>query len=242
MSELNNQYFLPVDYRRQLSAVAANCHQDGASYWGAGRSFNARYSQWAVYQHARALASRKHCPVIWDVGCGVGLKLSDVVGSIQGAYGVGFDQPYAIAQAINGQSLRVAFRAADLSDFDAASEPSPDVIVCADVIEHLANPSDLLARLRSSCSPKTAVVISTPDRHRLHGEFNRSPVNPMHVQEWNVREFRQLVNASGFQVESVQHFAPTKFVWSARCIRLYLGLVAARASLFSSMCFELKAG
>jgi hypothetical protein len=65
------------------------------------------------------------------------------------------------------------------------------VVICADVIEHLVDPTALLATLTAAALEACAVVISTPDRNRVYGhpEANAGPPgNPHHVREWALGE------------------------------------------------------
>lgn len=74
------------------------------------------------------------------------------------------------------------------------------VIVCADAIEHLRDPSYLLKTIKASnCA---AAVLSTPERDLTSGtEHMGPPPNPCHVREWNLEEFGDLLNGAGLNVE-----------------------------------------
>lgn len=68
------------------------------------------------------------------------------------------------------------------------------VVVCADVIEHLADPRPLLGLL-ADCRHRGALVItSTPDRVRVRGADHKGPpTNPSHVREWALDEYVALL-------------------------------------------------
>lgn len=73
------------------------------------------------------------------------------------------------------------------------------VIVCSDVVEHLADPTRLLKSLKTAAAP--AVVISTPERDVMYGQpHSGPPANLCHVREWNMAEFRKLLASAGLNV------------------------------------------
>ncbi len=61
-------------------------------------------------------------------------------------------------------------------------------IVCSDVIEHVANPDELLASLKSIKGTKY-YIISTPDRGLIPQKQYGPPLNKTHMREWNFKEF-----------------------------------------------------
>ena len=76
------------------------------------------------------------------------------------------------------------------------------IVVCADVIEHLMNPNPLLGMIHGMLiQGSKAVVLSTPERDLTYGigHFGPSP-NLCHVREWNVEEFRRVLEGTGFKV------------------------------------------
>jgi 2-polyprenyl-3-methyl-5-hydroxy-6-metoxy-1,4-benzoquinol methylase len=61
-------------------------------------------------------------------------------------------------------------------------------VICADVIEHVAAPDELLEFLAALGAEH--LVISTPDRNELHlGTEDGPPKNIHHVREWTLPEF-----------------------------------------------------
>ena len=62
-----------------------------------------------------------------------------------------------------------------------------ELVICADVIEHLQNPDVIVEAIKKS-GAKIA-VISTPDRSLIPGGMSGPPRNPHHVREWTMKEF-----------------------------------------------------
>jgi SAM-dependent methyltransferase len=231
--------FLPAGYQRRTAALSRNTAEDGRAYWDGDREFNASQSQWHVYELARLRAAGLSRPRVWDVGSGIGTKLIRLVDRTPGALGVGFDQPFAIEVAQARAGDRTKFVSTDLESFAPRDCESPDVVVCADVIEHLENPIGLLSGLRTCCKPTSSVFISTPDRVRLHGSKNLTPTNLLHVQEWTADEFCRMVECVGFRVVTVRYFPPTRLGFNWRCAKLYADLIRRLRTVRFTMCFEL---
>ena len=80
------------------------------------------------------------------------------------------------------------------------------------MVEHLADPYELLVRLRSVVAPGGLLLISTPDRDLLEDRPPLGPPrNPRHVREWNRAEFELLLEAAGFDVLRVRRFLPRAY-------------------------------
>src|SRR5215831_1019668 len=70
-----------------------------------------------------------------------------------------------------------------------------DLVICADVIEHLPEPDGLLRYLQSIAP--CWIVLSTPDRDVVgarYGTMEGPPKNIHHVREWNMPEFRSYIS------------------------------------------------
>ena len=81
-----------------------------------------------------------------------------------------------------------------VSDFNSSPE-EVDLVICADVIEHVENPDALLFFIKKM-KPKD-IIISTPDRNLLHDMLGRShlgpPLNKHHIREWSFEEFEKYI-------------------------------------------------
>jgi 2-polyprenyl-3-methyl-5-hydroxy-6-metoxy-1,4-benzoquinol methylase len=140
-----------------------------------------------VYLAAKKLA-KDYCYMrIADIGCGSGFKLLKY---FQEKYTVGFE----IQPTLNFLLKKYPHRQWQNSDFTLfPTERQFDLIICADVIEHLLDPDQLLEWI-NKCEFEI-LVISTPDRDRLLAVQNNiqsqtgPPVNPAHIREWSFAEF-----------------------------------------------------
>src|SRR5205823_3527718 len=81
------------------------------------------------------------------------------------------------------------------ASFDEVNVPPADLVICADVIEHVADPEALMRFLVSATTDW--IVISTPDRDLVYSGRSKyrfgPPSNPAHVREWTMSEFRAFV-------------------------------------------------
>jgi predicted TPR repeat methyltransferase len=89
-----------------------------------------------------------------------------------------------------------------------------DAVVCADVLEHLARPEDLLARIRAWLRPGGTLLVSVPNVANitaraavLLGRFpyaERGIFDRTHLRFYTRSSARRLVAEAGFRVRSVE--------------------------------------
>ncbi len=167
-----------------------------------------------VYELAGFLGGRSGARHVIDVGCGSGGKLAALAGSFAVVgidHGVNLER--AAARGLQGiaQDLERG-----LPEVDPALLANA-VIVCADVVEHLADPSALLAGLAQWSQTCPYLLMSTPDRVRVRGYGDLGPpANPAHVREWTADEFDALLTRHAFgprlighTINTQHHFAKT---------------------------------
>ena len=93
-----------------------------------------------VYEHAANLAYSSGYQNILDVGCGSGFKL---VQFFEGFNTLGLE----LACNLDFLKSKYPQRNWGLSDLQATPDFQPDLVICADVIEHLTDPDELLSFL-----------------------------------------------------------------------------------------------
>jgi SAM-dependent methyltransferase len=154
-----------------------------------------------VYPFAAHLARLFECRHVIDVGCGRAHKLAELHPEFE---------PVGIDFGDNIQHCRVVYpfgRWIDWNLEQSGSIPLPpevvpgSVVVCADVIEHLADPTNLLRNLRDLLEHAPVALLSTPERDLVRGvDHHGPPDNPHHVREWSLAELEQLVHAAGLRL------------------------------------------
>lgn len=133
-----------------------------------------------VYEAAARSAEDANATVVFDVGCGSGYKLMKYFGKLRT---VGFD----VEQTVTMLKQKYPGRDWRCSNFTARIDEAADIVVCADVIEHIPNPDQLMEFLSRIRFRK--LFLSTPERHLVYG-FDQSgpPLNKAHCREWTMDE------------------------------------------------------
>jgi len=128
----------------------------------------------------------KTCSVV-DFGCGEGEKLESLL------------KP--VTEDIRGYDLDLFYRpwgewiCQDLNE-EVRTNKLFDVIICADVVEHLECPEVLLMSIKNHSHSGSVIVISTPESSTTRKVKGR-PANVQHVQEWLFLEFCDFLLKNG---------------------------------------------
>lgn len=196
----NSNYFIRNDYRENQAKAAS---QDEV-YWNKDRISSSLYYQFPVYKYAEGLIIRHGCISVLDVGCGVGTKLAMLNRSLPGVDFRGVDRKEAIDYCRRTYSFG-SWQEIDLERPEDIFRGSKfDLVICADVIEHLVNPDNLMHFLKKSAAIDGFIILSTPERDLLRGSGCNCSPNPCHVREWNADELKQYLAHHGFSV--IDHF------------------------------------
>jgi SAM-dependent methyltransferase len=204
--------YLPEGYREN---PAASADADGTPYWSDQLSDPVlqdralRYQE-PVYRYARRRMGESAHTVL-DVGCGTGRKLVKHFARKTDRV-IGMDQGSGIERA-RREFPEATWIEGDLETDEVwtrADALRPDLVICADVIEHLVDPVVLLDRLHDLARGR--LVLSTPDRSRLEGALPLGPpLNTRHVREWTMDELQALVRSRGYEVERACHLLPRSY-------------------------------
>lgn len=196
MATPSDRYAIRADYRENLVQATYDPREDPA-YWNEGRLLSAANYQWDVYEAAARLVREQHLKSLLDVGSGPPVKLKALMPADLDICLV--DQPNAAQHA--AEMLPAAhFFAANLDrDFPAIGRTF-DLVLCADVIEHLVDPDPCLDFMRRHLAPGGLLLISTPERDALRGRDCVDCPHPMHVREWSFREFGSFLSSRGLEI------------------------------------------
>jgi methionine biosynthesis protein MetW len=142
---------------------------------------------------------------VLDLGCGDGTLLATLVAQRK-VRASGID--------ISEEALRLA-RNRGLTDLQLADLSSPEFVITdeyhyitiTEVIEHIPNPEDVLAKVRGHF--RKALIVSVPNvgyyTHRIRLLFGRFPLQwgkhpAQHLRFWTVHDFRWWIELQGYRI------------------------------------------
>lgn len=156
--------------------------------------------QWEVYQIASQIVADEKLSKVLDIGTGSGYKLNHFFKDYDT---IGIETPAALSL------LKHTYPDRKWLDIHAVNFDSlvADIIICADVIEHVTNPDALMQNILA-VQGWEKVIISTPDRDTKRGasDYGPSP-NPYHFREWNKSEFHSYISQ---YISIQQHYISSK--------------------------------
>jgi len=152
-----------------------------------------------VYPFAAEILRRISGNTLFDLGCGPAQKL------------VAFHPEFRLVGIDRGENLEYCTRNYDFGEWVAHDfEERPLTIskrwdlagsgvICSDLIEHLEHPEPLLETLAELVEQAPFALISASERN-LAWEQNDLGAPAQHVSEWNLDEFRQLLESAGLHL------------------------------------------
>lgn len=144
--------------------------------------------QLEVYLLAKKLCIDNGYKIVCDLGCGSGYKLVTYLGEFET---IGIELPKTVEYLRGKYPQRIWL---DYGD----DIPDCDLVICADVIEHVRNPNEVM-RFIKALFPKK-IVLSTPERDVRKEPRLGPPSHWPHCREWNLEEFKAYVE-DWFKIE-----------------------------------------
>ncbi|MCB9891039.1 MAG: methyltransferase domain-containing protein [Planctomycetes bacterium] len=188
-------YFIKAGYRAREAANTIEV--DPGDYWTLERIESSMRFQHDVYRLALDCAQRMGSGLrIADVGCGYPSKARLL-------------QPFARTLTCFDQPTLESIVRRDFPGFDFVSidleapralDARFDLVICADVIEHLVDPDPCLSFLRDSLTEHGILILSTPERDIVRGHECMTSDKVDHVREWNSEEFARYVQSHGLLI------------------------------------------
>ena len=205
----NQKYFLPRDYIENSGAMNSDENTD-SHYWNKKRLSKSADFQAHVYRRLANLIAETNAKSMIDVGCGPATKLRTIANQFKSLEIHGMD----LKPAIDWCNENRDFGHWIAHDIQLPTRPDTipqaDLVVCADVLEHLDGPEKTVELLRSLLKPGGLAIISTPDRDRVMGTGATTPSSSAHVREWNFNEFSQFLTAHGANIVTHYHIWPSR--------------------------------
>jgi SAM-dependent methyltransferase len=151
--------------------------------------------------------------VVLDVGCGGGATDAELKRRFSGARVIGIEAARAAADRAEGRVDRLIRANAESLNFATVdlAAGTVDLIIVADVLEHMYDPWHMLERLRPLLTPGGRVLASIPNIRNLwllekivRGEFDyrdEGLLDITHIRFFTLAEMRALFVDTGYAVE-----------------------------------------
>jgi SAM-dependent methyltransferase len=121
--------------------------------------------------------------------------------------GIDISQPGLSALRAAGFDNVMQFDAMDLSAFPHRNF---DVVVASDVIEHVANPGDLLRGIKTVLRPDGRLLLSTVNAFSLETyvklAFGWESVHPEHVSYYSYTTLMEMASRFGYELEDAAYY------------------------------------
>ncbi|MDN3667881.1 methyltransferase domain-containing protein [Echinicola jeungdonensis] len=222
---MDNMFFIKKGYKDNDTAKTYETEFVG-EYWNDERIKTSSVYQYDVYKFAASLIKKKNYQIGIDLGCGPGTKgkwfLAPYLKEL-----ILIDQPNCKSFALKALP-KSFFYGVDLENLSLNLENKADIIICADVIEHLSNPLPTLEFCRDSIKNNGIIIISTPERDILRGRNCFESPHASHVREWNKDELNKLLEFIGLKIIDHKLLPPKKLTILSKIIMKAFGPIGYR--------------
>jgi SAM-dependent methyltransferase len=175
----------------------------------ADRAF--RYNSW-LFERARAEMGER----VVDVGAGLG-TFTELAGR-EAREVVAIEPDAQLVELLTsrfGPDSNVRVVRADVTDLSRDLVGfAADSVLCLNVLEHIRDDVDALARMRNVLVPGGKLFLLVPAHDWLFGSLDRSA---KHERRYQRRRLRRLLEGAGFEVRTLRHVNPLGivgwFVW-----------------------------
>jgi SAM-dependent methyltransferase len=197
MNNLSEAFFIKEGY---ICNATAQTYEDANAgvYWTPERIQKVIDYQYHVYRIAGQIIKRNGLKSGLDLGCGPATKAATMLAPKLKNLTL-IDQSTCEHLAKNAIP-DATFVATNLEQCELQLNREFDIIICADVLEHLSNPLPCLQFAYNHLSSSGFAVFSTPERDALRGHDCMKSPHLAHVREWNKSEFKQLLEHVGYSV------------------------------------------
>lgn len=190
--------------------------------------------------HRKLLEAVGNGKRVLDIGCSTGYL--DRALQQRGNEVVGIEADPAAAAAARQWCTDV--RVGDVEMIGLSFAPrSFDVVLCADVLEHLRDPGKLLARARPLLRPDGRLVLSTPNianwtirASLLFGRFryaDRGILDRTHTHLFTRRTLVECIEAAGYLIDEIDFTVPVPLVGTPPIEALASAVGRVRPTLFA---------
>lgn len=127
---------------------------------------------------------------VLDIACGAGKGsyLMAIEGKAKSILSCDIDSSAIRYAKHRYEHPKIVFKTLNAELFE--SEKQFDVIVSFETIEHLLNVNSFLAKMSLALNQDGIFIVSTPISSK---DYDSSPKNPYHIQEWGFNKFQELI-------------------------------------------------
>ncbi|MEM0010911.1 MAG: class I SAM-dependent methyltransferase [Conexivisphaerales archaeon] len=150
---------------------------------------------------------------VLDVGCATGYLAEELTEKGNEVYGIEVDSEAAMEAREYYKDVLVA----DVESLEELPYPEKffDIVICADVLEHLRKPDRVLRMLKRYLKPEGLLIVSLPNiaywRVRMNlllGKFDYEEVGIMdrtHLRFFTIKTGKELIERCGFKIIKVEY-------------------------------------
>jgi len=129
---------------------------------------------------------------VLDIGCGSGYGVDLIASKASEVIGVDISKEAMNYARQHYKRKNITFCVGDAIHLDFLKDRKFDVIICFEVIEHVANYFQCLKEIRRLLKHDGILIISTPNK-RYYNPNSEKLVNPFHVIEFELADFKELL-------------------------------------------------
>jgi 2-polyprenyl-3-methyl-5-hydroxy-6-metoxy-1,4-benzoquinol methylase len=167
--------------------------------------FFSRYVFWRKMDWVLRFAAAEPASTILDYGCGTGISLPAWSASAKQVYATDLELTVARKLAAKLKLPNIEFLKPDELD-GRVSDGSLDLIVAANVLEHVDDRRALLALLKRKLNPRGRLIVSGPTEGKLYKLGRKIVGFSGHYHVTNVEGVVVDVLASGFRVRKLRRW------------------------------------